>query len=295
MADHLDATSIESLQQLIEKTALHRHLGFRIVDLDVGRSCLSISSLTGGAAARFDGSDQAHGGAIAALMDTAATVLCVAALQRPVPTINLRIDYLRPAAGGEMIAKATAQKIGRSHAVVDVEARAEGKIVALARCIIATRRHLEALASDAGQTTAANWTPQTISRCVHEGSVAGSEDNSRSTAQFCDAKPAPGVAHHARQTSASRPSADIAQGARESPASNCAIRGARRTVTLRPQIIALRRKLNSVARASRDRRWHGVREKIRARALARQLNGCALAAGETTASAARRLAGAGQQ
>ena len=59
---------------------------------------------------------------------------------RGVPTINLRIDYLRMAAGTDLIARATAIKIGRSIGVVDVEVRDDdGRLIAIGRASYGVR------------------------------------------------------------------------------------------------------------------------------------------------------------
>jgi uncharacterized protein (TIGR00369 family) len=59
-------------------------------------------------------------------------------LGRAVPTVNLRVDYLRPAAGQEMVATAIIRKAGRTVSVVDVEVMAGGKLVAIGRADLAT-------------------------------------------------------------------------------------------------------------------------------------------------------------
>lgn len=57
-----------------------------------------------------------HGGAISALLDTACGFIAMASLDppRPVATLDLRIDYLRPARGGlDVLAEAEAYRITR--------------------------------------------------------------------------------------------------------------------------------------------------------------------------------------
>lgn len=78
--------------------------------------------------------DWIHGGAVAALIDTAGD-LCVAMATRSlVPTINFRVDYLRPSTGAFLLARAAARRISRSIAVVDVDVvDSEGRTTAIGR------------------------------------------------------------------------------------------------------------------------------------------------------------------
>lgn len=128
---------LESIADLLATTPLHRLLGFSILHIDKGAGTLAIKCPTGAAAERSDGAGQAHGGAIATLVDTTATFVACVAASRPVPTMNLHVDYLRPAAGSEMIATATIRKQGRTAAIVDVEVVSAGKLVAIGRCTLA--------------------------------------------------------------------------------------------------------------------------------------------------------------
>src|SRR6188472_353650 len=66
---------------------------------------------------RQPGTRQFHGGAIASLIDVAGDFALVLQVGGGVPTINLRIDYLRPAIGS-LLATATARRAGRTIGVV---------------------------------------------------------------------------------------------------------------------------------------------------------------------------------
>jgi uncharacterized protein (TIGR00369 family) len=53
---------------------------------------------------------------------------------RMAPTIDLRIDYLRPSDGGEVIARARLLKAGRSVACVDIDVTdTKGRLIAVGR------------------------------------------------------------------------------------------------------------------------------------------------------------------
>jgi uncharacterized protein (TIGR00369 family) len=62
-----------------------------------------------------------HGGVIAALVDLAGHAAVAVTVGRMVPTIDLRIDYLRAPAGGDLIARGKLLRAGRSIARADVE------------------------------------------------------------------------------------------------------------------------------------------------------------------------------
>jgi uncharacterized protein (TIGR00369 family) len=84
--------------------------------------------------ARAPGEAAFHGGVIAALIDIAGHAAIAVRVGRMVPTIDLRIDYLRPAPGGELTARAKVVQIGRSIGRADIEiVAAEDKLVAVGR------------------------------------------------------------------------------------------------------------------------------------------------------------------
>jgi uncharacterized protein (TIGR00369 family) len=88
---------------------------------------------------RADGSDWYHGGIISALVDIAGDYAIASKLGRWVATIDLRVDYLRPALEGELRALARAVKVGRTVGVADVELLdARGAVVAIGRCAYST-------------------------------------------------------------------------------------------------------------------------------------------------------------
>jgi uncharacterized protein (TIGR00369 family) len=62
-----------------------------------------------------------HGGVIAALIDLAGHAAVAVTVGRMVPTIDLRIDFLRAPAGGDLTARGKLLQAGRSIARADVE------------------------------------------------------------------------------------------------------------------------------------------------------------------------------
>ena len=53
-----------------------------------------------------------HGGMLAALIDVAADYAIATKIGRPAPTIDIRVDYHRPAFKGDLIVKAKVLKLG---------------------------------------------------------------------------------------------------------------------------------------------------------------------------------------
>ncbi len=89
---------------------------------------------------RQDGSDWLHGGVIGALIDIAGDYAIASTTGVGVPTIDLRVDYLRPARRGDLIAIGHTVKAGRTISIADVEVRnAGGEVVAIGRGVYASR------------------------------------------------------------------------------------------------------------------------------------------------------------
>lgn len=97
----MDAAELK--QQMLGIIPLLNHcrlLGIEVVDADVGRLVLSLpysESIIGNPDTKV-----IHGGALTTLMDTACGFAAICALDEPgiAPTLDLRIDYMRPAEAG---------------------------------------------------------------------------------------------------------------------------------------------------------------------------------------------------
>jgi uncharacterized protein (TIGR00369 family) len=88
---------------------------------------------------RGRGTGQWHGGPIAAIIDTVGDYALVMLLGRPLPTVNFRVDYLRPAIETALIVTATVRRSGRLVGIVDVEVANEaGQLLAVGRATYAT-------------------------------------------------------------------------------------------------------------------------------------------------------------
>ncbi|MEM6681859.1 MAG: PaaI family thioesterase [Pseudomonadota bacterium] len=83
---------------------------------------------------RAPGSGQFHGGPVASLIDTAGDYAVALGVGGGVPTMNFRVDYVRPCTGPYLRATATARRIGRTVAVADVDIHDEqGRLCAVGR------------------------------------------------------------------------------------------------------------------------------------------------------------------
>jgi uncharacterized protein (TIGR00369 family) len=90
---------------------------------------------------RGDGSDWLHGGVVSALIDIAGDYAVITETGVGVPTIDLRVDYLRPARRGDLLAVGRTLRVGRTVSVADVEVRdVSGTLVAVGRRCYASPR-----------------------------------------------------------------------------------------------------------------------------------------------------------
>ena len=88
---------------------------------------------------RGRGSGQWHGGPMAAIIDTVGDYALAMLLGRALPTVNFRVDYLRPAIDTALIVTATVRRSGRLVGVVDVDVANEaGQLLAIGRATYAT-------------------------------------------------------------------------------------------------------------------------------------------------------------
>lgn len=131
MSAPLDAAGLEALFLASPYIA---DLGVRVETAEAATGRVVASLALRPALERAPGSGQFHGGAIAALVDIAGDMAVAMALGGGVPTIDLRLDYLRPALGDRLVATATVRKLGRTVALADVEVvDAQGRLCAIGR------------------------------------------------------------------------------------------------------------------------------------------------------------------
>ena len=131
----------ETLERHLDDSAFQRSLGLRLESFDAAQQTVAIRAVYGPQVERSNGSGQFHGGVIASLIDIAGDFALIAVLGFGVPTINLRIDYLRPAVNHDLLATARVRRAGRSIGVVDIEVTDHsGRLIALGRGCYGTQQ-----------------------------------------------------------------------------------------------------------------------------------------------------------
>ena len=90
---------------------------------------------------RHDGADWLHGGVVSALADIAGDYAVMSETAPGVPTIDMRVAYLRPARRGDLTAVGKTVRVGKTICVADVEIRdSTGTLVAVGRACYAAPR-----------------------------------------------------------------------------------------------------------------------------------------------------------
>lgn len=129
----------EEIQQKLTESPCIASMQLDVVSADPAREEIVVRAPLRPEFERVRGSGQWHGGPIASVIDTVGDYALVMLLGRPVPTINFRVDYLRPAVNTALIVTGRVRRRGRSVGVVDVEVANEaGALVAIGRAAYAT-------------------------------------------------------------------------------------------------------------------------------------------------------------
>lgn len=125
------------LPALNEESPFHRLLGLTVTQVGPGE--VEVVMPYSDRLLASTSSPYIHGGAIATLIDVAGNFAIIAAIDRDVPTIDLRVDYLRPVRSGALRAVARVVKAGRRLGIADVEVFDEaGQMVAVGRGLFST-------------------------------------------------------------------------------------------------------------------------------------------------------------
>src|SRR5271166_1807488 len=133
------ALTAGELQEKLALSPFIRFLGLVVTEADPARQSVTMTLAMRPEFERIAGSGQWHGGPIAAVIDTVGDYALVMSIGRPLPTVNFRVDYLRPAVNTALTVTACVRRAGRSVGVVDVDVMdATGALVAIGRATYAT-------------------------------------------------------------------------------------------------------------------------------------------------------------
>lgn len=125
---------LSQIQQMLDSSPFIKSCGMKAVSFDADGQSLGIKMPLKPDFERIPGSGQFHGGPIASLIDTAGCFVLVALLQKAIPTISFRADYLRPAVNTDLVATAVVRRAGKAVGVVDVDVvDNESRLVAVGR------------------------------------------------------------------------------------------------------------------------------------------------------------------
>lgn len=113
--------SLADIQQAFDDSPYIASLGMRALAQDLESGELTVRIVWQAHFARVAGSRQWHGGPLAAIIDTVGDYALAQQLGRGLPTINFRIDYLRPAIDTDLTAIARVRRNGRTVGVADVD------------------------------------------------------------------------------------------------------------------------------------------------------------------------------
>ena len=131
--------SAAELQERLGHSPFIRFLGLTVTEAEPAEQRVTMIAPMRPEFERIAGSGQWHGGPIAAVIDTVGDYALVMTIGRPLPTINFRVDYLRPAVNTALTVTARVRRQGRSVGVVDVDVMdAKGALVAIGRATYAT-------------------------------------------------------------------------------------------------------------------------------------------------------------
>jgi len=126
------ALSAEQVQTLLQRGPYHQWLGLEVVSISDGEIELRarwreewVVNVEGG---------YTHGGILAALIDLAADWALYSRTGRGVPTIDLRVDYHRPALKGDLTVRGNVIKFGGRLSVSEARVFSnEGELLASGR------------------------------------------------------------------------------------------------------------------------------------------------------------------
>jgi uncharacterized protein (TIGR00369 family) len=132
------------LQERVSRAPFNAWLGLELVAWDERGVTLRMRNrqeLSGQVALRA-----LHGGIAAALVDVGCSMAVIAQTGESVFTVDMRVDYLRPATDDEFTVRSEVVRLGRTLATADAQIiGASGKVVASGRAVL---QQIRQIASD---------------------------------------------------------------------------------------------------------------------------------------------------
>lgn len=126
--------TLQDIQAQLDGSPFIAFLRLTCTAMDVGAGTLSVTMPMIPDLERGAGSNQFHGGAIASLIDTVGDFAVVMKTGLSIPTINFRVDYLRPSMGPLLTGRAIVRRVGKTIGVVDVDVLdQQGRLTAVGR------------------------------------------------------------------------------------------------------------------------------------------------------------------
>ena len=132
MSEKPEFLSSEQIQGFFDRSPFISSLNLEVLSSAPETQEISVRMPMQPSMERRAGTKQFHGGPIASFIDVVGDFAIGMMVGGGVPTINIRIDYLKPAVGDGLVAVARVRRHGRS--VIDIDVMDEkGSLVAMGR------------------------------------------------------------------------------------------------------------------------------------------------------------------
>jgi len=139
MTDTPKPLTSDELQRMLDHSPFIHFLGLKVIEADPAKELVTMSCAFRPEFERGAGTGMWHGGPIAAIIDTVGDYALIMSVRRPLPTVNFRVDYLRPAIKTGLVSTAKVRRAGKSVGVVDVDVFNDQKaLVAIGRATYST-------------------------------------------------------------------------------------------------------------------------------------------------------------
>jgi uncharacterized protein (TIGR00369 family) len=132
-------SKFEFVRDNIAQTPFHQWLLPKLREVNEEAGSVTVALPIRPEFCRLPGRPELHGAVVAAMVDISGHAAIAAKVLHSVATIDMRVDYLRLAAGTEIVAVATVVKLGRTIGVVDIRITDDQqRLVAIGRAAYVT-------------------------------------------------------------------------------------------------------------------------------------------------------------